>query len=230
MAEENIVQAEPLESESTEAEAANRTLDRRDQDFEQAEVKDRLHINKGIPEKTAWVITEENRKPEPRKEEQKQEPRNPFPDMAYPIHAFYTNDKKSKLRFVLKQGDGPEGQPGPVENHDIENNSHHQDAWYWVHKLLGKDSIQKATNAQIDSINKMRKKAEAAGKDERHKQEQEELFQAKIAAFEMDIIRNSKHRKVKSGIRRAKSMIELNGFVGAAIALEMMNDRTETTD
>jgi len=47
MAEENIVQAVPLEAESTEAEAANRTVDRRDQDFEQAEVKDRLGITKG---------------------------------------------------------------------------------------------------------------------------------------------------------------------------------------
>ena len=44
----------------------------------------------------------------------------------------------------------------------------------------------------------------------------------------MDIIRNSKNRDVKSKIRRAKTMLELNGYIGAAIALEMING--ETTD
>ncbi len=225
----DVVQAVPLEAESTEAEAANRTIDRRDQDFEQAEVKDRLGIDKGIPEKTAWVITEENKKPEEKQEEKKQnEPRNPFAEESVPIHAFYTNDKRSKLRFILKHPDGPDGQPGPAENHDIDNSGHHHDAWFWVHKILGKDAISKATNEQIDRINRLRKKGEAAAKDSRHKDEQEELFQAKIAAFEMDVIRNSKNREVKSKIRRSKTMLELNGYVGAAIAMEMMNG--ETTD
>ena len=225
----DVIQAVPLEAESTEAEAANRTVDRRDQDFEQAEVKDRLGIDKGIPEKTAWVVTEENRKPEsPKEEEKKNKPRNPFPEESVPIHAFYTNDKRTKLRFILKQPDGPDGQPGPAENHDIDNSSSHGDAWFWVHEILGKDNISKATNQQIDRINRLRKKGEAAAKDARHKDEQEDLFQAKIAAFEMDIIRNSKNRDVKSKIRRAKTMLELNGYIGAAIALEMING--ETTD
>jgi len=184
------------------------------------------------------VITEENRKPEEKQEEKKQyvytqdqsenKPRNPFPEESVPIHAFYTNDKKTKLRFILKQPDGPDGQPGPAENHDIDNRSSHGDAWFWVHEILGKDNISKATNQQIDRINRLRKKGEAAAKDARHKDEQEDLFQAKIAAFEMDIIRNSKNRDVKSKIRRAKTMLELNGYIGAAIALEMING--ETTD
>ena len=49
MAEENIIQAVDLEPASTEAEQANRTVDKRDPDFQQAEVsekKDRLGIVK----------------------------------------------------------------------------------------------------------------------------------------------------------------------------------------
>ena len=79
----------------------------RDQDFEAAEVsdksKDRLNIDKGVPQKTAWMVTEENKETsEPKqekKQEKKQEPKYPFPEDAYPIHAFFMNDKKSKLRF-----------------------------------------------------------------------------------------------------------------------------------
>ena len=44
----------------------------------------------------------------------------------------------------------------------------------------------------------------------------------------MDVIRNSKNREVKSKIRRSKTMLELNGYVSAAIAMEMMNG--ESTD
>ena len=66
MAEENIIQAVDLEPASTEAEQANRTVDKRDPDFQQAEVsekKDRLGIAKDAPNTTTWVH-EEKRKEE----------------------------------------------------------------------------------------------------------------------------------------------------------------------
>ena len=230
---ENIIQAVELEPESTEAEAANRTLDVRDQDFEAAEVsdkpKDRLNIDKGVPQKTAWMVTKENKETSEPKQEKKQEPKYPFPEDAYPIHAFFMNDKRSKLRFSLKQPDGPQGEQGPVEVHDIDDSRDHTDAWYWVHKVVGKKAIDQATNKEIDRVNKMRKKGEAIAKDEKHKAEQEQLFQAKITAFEMDIVRNCKTRKIKSSIRRAKTLIELYGFVGAAIAMEMMSEKQSAT-
>ena len=226
---EKVIQAVALEPESTEAESANRTLDARDQDFEAAEVsdksKDRLNIDKGLPQKTGWVVTEENRGPPKSKEPEKSEPKYPFPEDAYPIHGFYQDDKRSKLRFALKQPDGPRGEQGPVEVHDIDNSSHHQDAWYWVHKVVGKELIDKATSKEIDRVQKMRKTAEIMDTDEKHKSEQEELFQAKITAFEMDVVRNCKNRNIKSSIRRSKTLIELYGYVGAAITVEIINDQ-----
>jgi len=225
---ENVIQAVELEPESTEAEAANRTLDVRDQDFEAAEVsdkpKDRLNIDKGVPQKTAWMVTKENKETSEPKQEKKQEPKYPFPEDAYPIHAFYTNDKRSKLRFALKQPDGPQGEQGPVEVHDIDDSRHHADAWYWVHKVVGKKAIDQATNKEIDRVNKMRKKGEAMAKDEKHKVEQEQLFQAKITAFEMDVVRQTTHRELKSKIRRAKTILELTAYVGAIIALEYKDE------
>jgi hypothetical protein len=58
--------------------------------------------------------------------------------------------------------------------------------------------------------------------------DQEKLFQAKIDAFEMDVIRNTTNREMKSKIRRSKSIMELTAYVGAIIALESMNGKPAT--
>ena len=73
-------------------------------------------------------------------------------------------------------------------------------------------------------VNKDRKKHEVEAKDQKHKADQEELFQAKITAFEMDVIRNTRRRELKSKIRRAKSIMELTAYVGAIIALEYKDE------
>ena len=237
MAEENIIQAVDLEPASTEAEQANRTVDKRDPDFQQAEViekKDRLGIAKDAPNTTTWVH-EEKRKEEMAAEDaakakdkpKKEEPKYPVND-ADPVFAYYGNDKRSLLFFILRQPDGPQGQPGPTDTHQIHNTKEHEPAWYWVHKIVGQEQINKNTNKEIDRINKARKQEEIADKDRMHKMDQEKLFQAKIAAFELDVVRNTNRREMKSKIRRAKSIMELTAYVGAIIALENMDGEKRT--
>ncbi len=237
MAEENIIQAVDLEPASTEAEQANRTVDKRDPDFQQAEVsekKDRLGIAKDAPNTTTWVL-EEKRKEEiaeqsnTKKEDKpkKEEPKYPFND-ADPIFAYYGNDKRTLLFFVLSQPDGPQGQPGPTDTHQIHNTKEHEPAWYWVHKIIGQEQINKNTSKEIDRVNKARKKEEVEDKDRMHKMEQEKLFQAKIAAFELDVVRNTNRREMKSKIRRAKTIMELTAYVGAIIAMENIDGEKGT--
>ena len=203
---------------SSEAEQANRTVDKRE--------TDRLNINRAPPTKTSWE--REKKQEEPKKEEpKKEEPRFPFND-AEPIFAYYGNDKRSLLFFILRHPDGPQGQPGPTDTHQIHNTKEHQDAWYWVHKFVGQEAINRNTKKEIDRLDKMRKKDEVADKDRMHKMDQEKLFQAKIDAFEMDVIRNTSNRDMKSKIRRSKSIMELTAYVGAIIALESMNGKPAT--
>jgi hypothetical protein len=203
---------------SSEAEQANRTVDKRE--------TDRLNINRAPPTKTSWE--REKKQEEPKKEEpKKEEPRFPFND-AEPIFAYYGNDKRSLLFFILRHPDGPQGQPGPTDTHQIHNTKEHADAWYWVHKFVGQEAINRNTKKEIDRLDKMRKKDEVADKDRMHKMDQEKLFQAKIDAFEMDVIRNTTNREMKSKIRRSKSIMELTAYVGAIIALENMNGKPAT--
>ena len=211
---DDFADATVKEPASSEAEQANRTVDNR-------EDKDRLNIKKQPPTKTSW---EREDKPK----EKKEEPKYPFND-AEPIFAYYGNDKKTLLFFVLRHPDGPQGQPGPTDTHQIHNTKEHEAAWYWVHKLVGQEAIHRNTKKEIDRLDKMRKKEEVADKDRMHKMDQEKLFQAKIDAFEMDVIRNTSNREMKSKIRRSKSIMELTAYVGAIIALETMNG-TKATD
>ena len=198
---------------SSEAEQANRTVDN----------KDRLNINKQPPQSTAWEreaqVDKQREQDKPKKEE---EPKYPFND-AEPIFAYYGNDKRSLLFFVLRHPDGPQGQPGPTDTHQIHNTKEHKAAWYWVHKVVGQDAIHRNTKKEIDRLDKMRKKEQVADKDRMHKMDQEKLFQAKIDAFEMDVVRNTSNREMKSKIRRSKSIMELTAYVGAIIALENVN-------
>jgi hypothetical protein len=228
--------ASVIEHASTEAEQANRTIDAREE-----KSKDRLNINRPPPQTTSWerenkimeeektkvVARVEDEKQPEKKQEQKQEPKFPFND-AEPIFAYYGNDKKSLLHFILRHPDGPQGQPGPTDAHQIHNTKEHADAWYWVHKFVGQEAINRNTKKEIDRLDKMRKKDEVADKDRMHKMDQEKLFQAKIDAFEMDVIRNTTNRDMKSKIRRSKSIMELTAYVGAIIALENMNGKPAT--
>ena len=220
---DDFADATVKEPASSEAEQANRTVDKRE--------TDRLNINKEPPQSTAWEreaqvdaqVDKEKEQPKPKKEE----PRFPFND-AEPIFAYYGNDKRSLLFFILRHPDGPQGQPGPTDTHQIHNTKEHQDAWYWVHKFVGQEAINRNTKKEIDRLDKMRKKDEVADKDRMHKMDQEKLFQAKIDAFEMDVIRNTSNRDMKSKIRRSKSIMELTAYVGAIIALENMNGKPAT--
>jgi hypothetical protein len=230
---DDFADATVKEPASSEAEQANRTIDAREK-----KSNDRLNINRPPPQTTSWerenkIMEEQKTKVVARASEKKQEepkkeePRFPFND-AEPIFAYYGNDKRSLLHFILRHPDGPQGQPGPTDSHQIHNTKEHADAWYWVHKFVGQEAINRNTKKEIDRLDKMRKKDEVADKDRMHKMDQEKLFQAKIDAFEMDVIRNTTNREMKSKIRRSKSIMELTAYVGAIIALENMNGKPAT--
>ena len=94
--------------------------------------------------------------------------------------------------------------------------------------MVGQEQINKNTSKEIDRVNKARKQEEVADKDRMHKMEQEKLFQAKIAAFELDVVRNTNRREMKSKIRRAKTIMELTAYVGAIIAMENIDGEKGT--
>ena len=237
--------------ETTEAAGANQAVDENviaaiaeeqnqpKQRLEADEEVDRLGLVKKVPTTTYWQRVNSN---DPHEEQtmedvrnesggnerraneedapKEDEPKYPFGDGEV-VYAYYGDDRKHILFFILRQPDTPYG-PGPIETIKIDIEPQHKAAWYWIHKIFGNEQIKKNTQREIDKLNRLREKAELQDKDEKAKETNEALFQAKIEAFELDVVRNSPHKKLKSGLRRSKSVLEVSGYVGAIIALNNM--------
>jgi len=86
-------------------------------------------------------------------------------------------------------------------------------------------------NFTIEQIDDLTKTALAEAREEHEKRKQQEKddiermkvdasFQAKLDAFDIDIIKNSKNRQLKSRIRKAKTLLEVTAFASALITLE----------
>lgn len=126
-------------------------------------------------------------------------------------NAFWENEDRSQLNCILEMEDDVgrvTRQVMKLNRHDKEGNEN--DLFNEVVDSVGEDLIDKETTDRED-----RKKAEA----EEHKQREvehekarklEKLFNYKLEAFEVEEIKNSKNRKLKSKLRRAKSRIEVD--------------------
>ena len=206
---------------SSEAELANRSIDKNIPEFE----KDIDHEVPHPNQKTSWMrdpVPADDREEVKLAEEKAQEPDFPFGD-GEPIYAFFANDARSVLTFFLRMPDDR------VESHSIDSAPMHKAAWHHLRKHFSEDILNKNTAREINKITRMRSKEEDMSKEHAQKEKQEGLFGAKVEAFELEVVSRSQNRELKSAIRRSKSTMEVIATVGALIALEQMtkNDTAE---
>lgn len=78
-------------------------------------------------------------------------------------------------------------------------------------------------NTEERKVKKQREEQERRASHEQKKKtsELEHLFGLKLKAFEIDEIKNSKDRNLRSKIRRAKNEVEMNALAAILIAKEM---------
>jgi len=126
-------------------------------------------------------------------------------------NAFWETEEKKQLNCILELVDDA----GRETRQVMLLNRHNQDGaenelFNEVVDALGEELIQKNTDDR-----KVRKAAEAEEKKQRdvehaRARKLEELFNYKLEIFETEEIKNSKNRKLKAKIRRAKSKVEVN--------------------
>jgi len=126
-------------------------------------------------------------------------------------NAFWETDEKKQLNCILELIDdgGRETRQVMLLNRHNEDGSEN-DLFNEVIEARGEDEINHNTAER-----KTRKAAEAEEKKQRDTEHArarklEELFNYKLEVFETDEIKNSKNRKLKAKIRRAKSKVEVN--------------------
>ena len=143
-------------------------------------------------------------------------------------NAFWENEEQTSLNCILEMKDDvgrvttqvmllnrndEEGNPNPMFEEVVSD--------------IGEDIITQNTEERVT-----RKKAEAEEKKQRDiehakARKLEELFNYKMEVFEIDQIKNSKNRKLKGKIRRAKSRLEVDMYGMELLKSESENESVE---
>jgi len=128
-------------------------------------------------------------------------------------NAFWETDQKQELNCILELEDDV----GRVTRQQMFLHRHNKDGsenelFNEVVDALSEARIDEETEARV-----IRKKAEAEEskiREEEHNKARklEKLFNYKLEAFEVEEIKNSKNRKLKAKLRRAKSKIEVDMY------------------
>lgn len=79
------------------------------------------------------------------------------------------------------------------------------------------EQLEENTRKAIAKQNRDREVAEKKEAAEKDRQRQEALFALKLKAFEVDAVKNTTEKKLKSALRRAKSDLEVYAFASAII-------------
>ena len=126
-------------------------------------------------------------------------------------NAFWETDEKKQLNCILElidDGGREQRQVMLLNRHDQDGTEN--ELFNEVIEARGEEEIDKNTEER-----KTRKAAEAEEKKQRdvehaRARKLEDLFNYKLEVFETEEIKESKNRKMKAKIRRAKSKIEVN--------------------
>ena len=141
-------------------------------------------------------------------------------------NAFWENPEKDKLNCILEMEDDVGRKSTQVMllsrlNKDGSEN----ELFNEVIDALGEESVDR--NTEERKIRKAAEKEEKKQRDTEHARARklEELFNYKLEVFETEEIKNSKNRKLKAKLRRAKSKVEVNLW-----AMKILEETLEEVD
>lgn len=90
---------------------------------------------------------------------------------------------------------------------------------------LTEEKITENTSKRNEEKANQRKAREQARLEREKAEALSKLFEAKIQAFEIDQIKNSKNRELKSKLRKAKNIIEVNIYSMMIVMEELENEQ-----
>lgn len=137
-------------------------------------------------------------------------------------NAFWETDEKEKLNCILEIADDVNRETRQVMLLSrFDKDGKENELFNEVIEALGTESIDRNTEER-----KVRKKAEKEEDKQRETEHArarklEKLFNYKLEVFETEEIKNSKNRKLKSKLRRAKSEVEVNLYAIMLMQYEM---------
>ena len=93
--------------------------------------------------------------------------------------------------------------------------------WYEIIDGIGADTIDGNTTKQKESVLERDKNRVEQQKLDLDRMKKEAVFNAKADAFDMDIVRDSSDKDLKSKIRKAKSILEVTVYTTILVQKEL---------
>ena len=127
---------------------------------------------------------------------------------------YWGNDQKTQVicEFHFENG--------PIQTAAVSQTKEGNPDWQEIFTKFTPEEIDKLTEGALAEAREEHEKRKQIERDDIERMKVDALFQAKLDAFEIDIIKNSKNRKLKSRIRKAKTLIEVTAFASALKTLE----------
>lgn len=98
-------------------------------------------------------------------------------------------------------------------------------------ELVAQNTIAAIDKFTEDRLERHKQQREAEIKKQQEKNEAkrlEDLFNSKLQTFEITEIKNSQNRKLKSKIRKAKNLAEMNAYA-TMLLMEILNESEQTS-
>lgn len=128
-------------------------------------------------------------------------------------NAFWHNDEKevAEAILVITDDEGREiTQVLTVRKFDLEGNINPD--WEELLEQIGEEQIDKSTAERRARKEEEREQHDQRKKAEKQARELEQLFDAKIKILEIEEIKKTENKTLKSKLRRSKNQVELNMY------------------
>ena len=127
---------------------------------------------------------------------------------------YWGNDQKTQVMCEFHY------ENGPIQTAAVTQTKNGNPDWEEIFNNFTPEQIDKLTEGALAEAREEHEKRKQMERDNIERMKVDALFQAKLDAFEIDTIKNSKNRELKSRIRKAKTLIEVRAFASALIMLE----------
>ena len=132
------------------------------------------------------------------------------------IEGIWATADKKQIAILLKDDQGGQTSTQAKEG---------EDNWHLFFTVFNPDDVTNFTEQRQKNIAEQRKRLEKVKEEQKQVNvKMQQLFQAKLEAFEIEEVQKSENREMRSKIRRSKSLTEVYAQTAALIISEMNND------
>lgn len=141
---------------------------------------------------------------------------------------FWLNPDKTQLKAIMKiEGDDGVHTTQVMTVPQLDKDGNPNPDFDDIISQVGEEKINNNTDERENRHRKEKEAKRLREADHDKSKKLETLFEAKLEAFEIPEIKNSKNRELKTSLRRSKSIVEVNIYSMMIVMEYIENEKTE---